>query len=265
MLTKTQLAQMAQRHHIGLATVERDYLQVMFLYRLYTRRQDLILKGGAGLRIIYRSNRYSDDLDFNASGSVESVRQILQSTTRDLLRFGVESTTTNEWVSQKGYAFHLSFKGPLADDRVTTWGGIDIDVSLREDDLVATPVRTFLNATLWGYDDIPSFTITHQARSHIFAEKVRAFFERKRPAPRDLYDLWLLLNTGETVNIDLINQKMARLQRAFEYRAFAKIVARLQVSWDQDLKQLLPNLPPFEQVSQEVLEIFRAVSTSPPA
>jgi len=228
----------------------------MFLYLLYTRTQDLILKGGTCLRIVYRSNRYSEDLDFNGRGSVESVRQILQQTTRDLARFGVQATAINEWVSQHGYAFHLSFKGPLANHRVTTWSGIDIDVSLREDDWVVTPVRSFLNASTWGYDDIPAFTLSHLSRSDIFAEKVRAFFERKQPAPRDLYDLWLLLETGETVNIDLINQRMARLQRTFEYGDFAKLVAVLRNGWEQDLKHLLPSLPPFVQVSQAVLERF---------
>ncbi len=256
MLTKTQLAHLTQRHQIGLATVERDYLQLMFLYLLYTRTQELILKGGTCLRIVYRSNRYSDDLDFNASGPVESVRQILQRTTRDLLRFGVEAKTTNDWVSQQGYAFHLSLKGPLANDRVITWAGMDIDVSLRTDD-GATPVRTFLSATIWGYDDIPSFSVTHLSRSDIFAEKVRAFFERQQPAPRDLYDLWLMLNTGESVNMERINQKLLRLQRTFQYDDFARIVTALQDSWERDLKRLLPNVPPFDQVSQPVLERFQ--------
>jgi predicted nucleotidyltransferase component of viral defense system len=257
MLTKAQLARIAQRHQISLATVERDYLQVMFLYLLYTQTQDLILKGGTCLRMVYRSNRYSDDLDFNTRGPVEAVRQILQQTTRALLRFGVQATATNEWVSQQGYAFHLSFKGPLADERVITWGGVDIDVSLREDDLATPPVRTFLSATTWGYDDIPSFTLTHLSRRDIFAEKVRAFFERKRPAPRDLYDLWLLLQSGEAVDLGLINRKMARLHQTFDYGEFARIIAALGDAWDQDLRHLLPALPPFEQVSQQVLERFR--------
>jgi len=257
MLTKMQLQRIAQRHHIGLATVERDYIQAMFLYLLYARSQDLMLKGGACLRIVYRSNRFSDDLDFQGRGSVESVRELLQQTTRTLLRFGIESVTSNEWVAQHGYAFHLSFKGPLANDRVTTWGGIDIDVSLREEDLSVTPVRTFVSATTLGYDDIPSFTITHLSRADIFAEKARAFFERKRPAPRDLYDLWLMLQMGESVNLTLINRKMARLGRTFEHGDFERVVAAMQTGWDQDLKRLLPSLPPFEQVSQEVMERFR--------
>jgi len=259
MLTRTQLARLAQRQYIGLTTVERDYLQLMFLYLLYTQTQALILKGGTCLRVVYRSNRYSDDLDFNAGDAVEAVRQILQRTRHDLVRFGVESATSNEWVAQQGYAFHLSCKGPLADERVTTWGGIDIDVSLRKDDRATPPVRTFLNATAWGYDDIPSFTLTHLARNEILAEKVRAFFERKRPAPRDLYDIWLLFETGETVNLDLINRKMARLQRTFEYRDFARIIVSLQSDWDRDLKRLLPNLPPFDQVSKQVLERFHSM------
>lgn len=259
MLTKTQIQQIAQRQHIGLATAERDYVQAIFLYLLYESTQDLLFKGGTCLRIVYRSNRFSDDLDFHAQGTVEGVRRLLQQSTRALQRFGVESATSRDWVTQQGYAFHLSFKGPLADARVATWGGIDIDVSLREEDLCLPPVRTFVSATTLGYDDVPSFTITHLSRADLFAEKVRALFERTKPVPRDLYDLWLMLQMGEPVNLTFINRKMARLRRTFEYDDFVSMVTSLQAGWDQDLRRLLPGLPPFEPLAQDVIEKFRVV------
>lgn len=259
MLTKTQLQQIAQRHHIGLATAERDYLQAIFLYLLYDSTQDLIFKGGTCLRIVYRSNRFSDDLDFNAQQTPDSVREILQHAMHALRRFGVESATSRDRIAQQGYAFHLSFKGPLSDERVTTWGGIDVDVSLREDDLCMPPVRSFVSATMLGYDDIPSFSITHLSRADIFAEKVRALFERSKPVPRDLYDLWLMLQMGEPVNVTFINRKMARLGQTFNYDGFVRTVTSLQAGWAQDLGRLVASLPPFEPLAQDVMETFRKV------
>lgn len=143
---------------------------------------------------------------------------------------------------------------------MTTWGGIDIDVSLREDDLCMPLVRTFVSTTALGYDDVPSFSITHLSRADIFAEKVRALFERTKPVPRDLYDLWLMLQMGEPVNVTFINRKMARLGRTFEYDDFVSTVTSLQAGWDQDLRRLLPGLPPFEPLAQDVMEKFRVVS-----
>lgn len=67
MLTLAQLRRIAQRNRIGLQPQERDYIQHLFLYLLYSasRREDVGLhfKGGTALRIVYHSPRFSEDLD----------------------------------------------------------------------------------------------------------------------------------------------------------------------------------------------------------
>ena len=42
MLTKAQIQRLAQRNGIGMQVQERDYLQHLLLWLLYTRSQDLI-------------------------------------------------------------------------------------------------------------------------------------------------------------------------------------------------------------------------------
>lgn len=78
MLTKQQLQRIAQRHAIGLQAQERDYVQHLFLSALYAHSQALLFKGGTALRVLHRSPRYSEDLDFNATFDLASTQTLFQ-------------------------------------------------------------------------------------------------------------------------------------------------------------------------------------------
>jgi predicted nucleotidyltransferase component of viral defense system len=70
MLTRSQIQRFAQRQGIGVQSQERDYIQHLLLFLLYRRSQELVFKGGTALRMVYKGNRYSEDLDFNAPANI---------------------------------------------------------------------------------------------------------------------------------------------------------------------------------------------------
>jgi predicted nucleotidyltransferase component of viral defense system len=76
MLTKTQIQRIAQRHGVGMQVQERDYLQHLILWLLYSSSQELIFKGGTALRLVYGGNRYSEDLDFNGPDDVATLQSL---------------------------------------------------------------------------------------------------------------------------------------------------------------------------------------------
>jgi predicted nucleotidyltransferase component of viral defense system len=46
MLTRGQIQRLAQRHGIGVQAQERDYIQYLLLFLLYSKSQSLVFKGG---------------------------------------------------------------------------------------------------------------------------------------------------------------------------------------------------------------------------
>ena len=56
MLTKAQIQRIAQRNGVGMQVQERDYVQHLILWLLYSRNQALIFKGGTALRLVYGGN-----------------------------------------------------------------------------------------------------------------------------------------------------------------------------------------------------------------
>jgi len=66
MITKEQIYLLAKKSKINETTIFREYLQLFFLSELYSRKQskDIFFKGGTALHLIYKSPRFSEDLDF---------------------------------------------------------------------------------------------------------------------------------------------------------------------------------------------------------
>jgi len=249
MLTKQQLQRIAQRHGIGLQAQERDYIQHLFLSVLYGRSQALLFKGGTALRVLHRSPRYSEDLDFNTTLDLAGTKALFRQAIADLVRFGVMAVARNEWESAVGYSFDLSFQGPLYDGRDRSKGKVRVDTNLRSE-RVATE-RRLVSAE---YDDVVPFLLTALTVEHLFAEKVRALLMRGKA--RDLYDLWFLLEQGLHVDLDLINAKLALYETTFAVEQFEKQVEALKESWQRDLRPLLAQVPEFAMVRNRVLQAF---------
>ncbi len=249
MLTRRQIMKLATKNKIPGYTQERDYVQTLFLYCLYPE-EDIVFKGGTALRLVHKSNRYSEDLDFNSY--TDRTENVLKNTVKRLEDFGIEGEVKDEYTHEWSYSFRLVYKGPLYVTGEKGKGGIDIEVSLREETIEKE--TKFLSSQ---YEDINDFLITVLDIKDITAEKVRALMVRKKP--RDLYDLWFLINKGIYIRKKLIDQKLRMYDREFRLQEFKEAIQEVEDGWKRDLETLLPSTPDFEQVSGDVLEVFEEI------
>ncbi len=249
MLTRRQIMKLATKNKIPGYTQERDYVQTLFLYCLYPE-EDIVFKGGTALRLVHKSNRYSEDLDFNSY--TDRTENVLKNTVKRLEDFGIEGEVKDEYTHEWSYSFRLVYKGPLYVTGEKGKGGIDIEVSLREETIEKE--TKFLSSQ---YEDINDFLITVLDIKDITAEKVRALMVRKKP--RDLYDLWFLINKGIYIRKKLIDQKLRLYDREFRLQEFKEAIQEVEDGWKRDLETLLPSTPDFEQVSGDVLEVFEEI------
>ena len=241
MLTRTQIQRLAQRNHIGMQAQERDYLQHLLLMLLYSRSQALIFKGGTALRLVSRGGRYSEDLDFSALvsgdpmvaavGSAE-LRSLWQAVVADLRDFGAEGEIRNVWEGEVGLSFDVSYQGPLYDGRDRSKGKVRVDISLR-----GGPLATRRELVRSEYDDVRPFVITVLSPEHLLAEKVRALLVRAKP--RDLYDVWLLIEQGVHLDGDLIGQKLKLYEMILTQAVVEAALTRARADWERDLRPLL--------------------------
>ncbi len=250
MLTRQQIQRLAQRHAIGLHAQERDYLQHLILALLYSRAQKLIFKGGTALRLAYRGNRYSEDLDFNAPGlAAAGVEMEWQAVIAGLAAYGIEAELRNPWRTDVGYSVDLSYRGPLYDGRDRTKGKVRLDANLRPETVA---VQSILITS--EYDDIRPFVLSVISREHLLAEKVRALVVRGKP--RDLYDLWLLVNQGVKPPEALLQEKLDLYDLVWSKDAWQAGLARVEVDWERDLRPLLPQFVDFAVARTQVESVL---------
>jgi len=245
MLTRAQIQRLAQRNHIGIQVQERDYLQHLLLSLLYNRSQVLSFKGGTALRLVYRGNRYSEDLDFNGPDDVDALRHLWRDVVADLRDFGILAEVRNEWESGVGYSFDVSYQRPLYDGHDRSKGKVRIDVNRRPES-----VETQRELVTSDYDDVRPFVVTVLTLEHLMAEKVRALLVRGKP--RDLYDVWLLLSQGVSPDRALIERKLALYDMAFSVEALEEALTRVRTGWERDLQPLLPQFVAYEDVRRVV-------------
>ena len=239
MLTRAQIQRLAQRHRVGMQVQERDYVQHLLLRTLTGRSQGLVFKGGTALRLVYRGNRFSEDLDFNVAigadslVSVAALWSLWQQIVGDLADFGVAAELRNEWEGEAGYSLDVSYQGPLYDGRDRSKGKVRVDISRRLE-----PVETRRELVRSEYDDVLPFVVTVLTPEHLLAEKVRALIVRAKP--RDLYDVWLLLAQGVTLERGLVEQKLALYGLNLTATSLESALSQAARDWERDLRPLLP-------------------------
>lgn len=249
MLTRAQIQRLAQRHNMGVQAQERDYIQYLLLMLLYSRSQSLLFKGGTALRIVHRTGRYSEDLDFNGTIDTDEIKDLWGGLLDELRGFGINAEIRNEWLAEVGYSFDVSYQGPLYDGRDRTKGKVRVDISLRHEE-----VDTERELVSSEYDDVRPFVATVLTREHLVAEKVRALLMRGKA--RDVYDLWLLSNQGVSIQPELVSRKLSIANVTLSRASLNDALDRAGKDWERDLRPLLPQFVRWEDILKQVQPIL---------
>jgi predicted nucleotidyltransferase component of viral defense system len=253
MLTRAQIQRLAQRHGISIQAQERDYLQYLLLFSLYNRSQALVFKGGTALRIVYKGNRYSEDLDFNGPAETPMLQGLWKNVLEDLGGFGINAEIRNEWQSTVGYSFDVSYQGPIYDGRDRTKGKVRVDISTRRE---KTDTQRVLVPS--EYDDIRPFVLTVISPEHLLAEKVRALLVRSKA--RDVFDIWLLINQGIVVDRKLIEKKLALYEIPLTTQNLDDALDKAKADWARDLRPLLPQLVSWKDAASQIEPVLRKLT-----
>lgn len=213
MITLAQLKPFAKKYNTNDATVFREYLQFLFLSRLYTysKTRQIIFKGGTAIHLIFQAPRFSEDLDFTVVMPVTEFRDVLTKTFSALENEGQISFKERETLT--GKRFLLSATLPDA----TLRSFINLDFSFREQ------VFEIENSHLKPeYPILFTSEISHMSKNEIISEKIRAIMHRQKG--RDIYDLWYLLANNAKIDLKLVSEKFKYHNEIYNSEALIKRV-----------------------------------------
>lgn len=216
MIAETTLREITQKYQIDDGTVLREYFQNLFLSYFYQHEQTdrIYFKGGAALRLIYRSPRFSEDIDFSAGlTNVGPIESAVIDTLNMISKEGVATDIEEATPTTGGY---------IANIRFTAYGHtilLRLEVSLRRGKRVGAL------ATVTS-DFLPDYTVLQLEESQLVGEKIAALLTRKKP--RDFYDFYFLLR----------HNMISKTRETFE--AVLTALNESNIRFDSELRKFLP-------------------------
>lgn len=232
MISKEQIKELSQRFSIDEFTILREYIQIVFLGVLYSRKesQDIYFKGGTAIHLLLKSSRFSEDLDFTAKLTIAELKDCLEDVLKKVNLVIPDTTLKKVNVGNKSLSGILSYqteemKFPL---------NIHIEFSIREKPF--TEEEKVLETDL---PISPQPVIRHLGWQEVLAEKIRAFIIRAKG--RDVYDLWYLLSKGIDVDWKMVNKKLEFYKKTASFQDVYKKVGKLDdKKIKDDLQKFLP-------------------------
>lgn len=226
---------------LPLHVLEQDYIQALFLQKLYSENEELVFKGGTYLKHAYGLDRFSEDLDFTSRS--KNVENPVRRAVNQLSDYGVDAEIDKVDDREVSFSCRLRFSGPLYDGTDKTRGSIEIDVSKRKDVILEPEwVRMFFD-----YPEIRVVNALGLQKKELLAEKLRALSTRNKA--RDLYDCWYLIQQGTALDKELFGKKLDVVNED----PIAEISITKEI-WQDDLRMFLENPPSFQKVQEEVKE-----------
>ncbi len=247
MISIEELNQMKNKRKTNLYYVEKEYLQYIFLSAISRYPDNFVFKGGTCLRICFEHERASEYLDFNTNLSVNRLREVVEACLKEFELLNIRYEIYSEKAFEGNIRIEVRLEGPLFAGRLSSTNTLKIDFNKGKVKHKAVKVIQKL------FSDVPQFTIVVLDEKEIFAEKIRALISRGEP--RDLYDVWMLLNEKVDINKELVLSKLKE-----EKVDIARFKLPSEEDYNLSLKSLVNILPSYEQVKNEVSELLDKIS-----
>lgn len=234
MITKNQLFDLSREYKINETVILREYIQLYFLSRLYSyeESQKIFFKGGTAIHFIYKSARFSEDLDFTVEETEEKFTSFIKEFFESIKK--EEPMEFKERKTITGKRYLLTYSPTVVIFKVF----INLDFSFREKILLKSKsiITTDFPVIFRSY-------LYHPEKNELLAEKIRAFLTRNEG--RDIYDIWYLLSKKGEIDDKIILEKL----RYYKINSFDKkdILKKLNLF---NKKDFILNLRPFVSIDE---------------
>ncbi len=219
MISRETITEAATRYHTRDVNIAREYVQHVFLNYLYKKAdaERLLFKGGTALRIVYKSPRFSEDLDYSCYGlAAGQIENLFLSTLADLERSGLTIA-----VHEKSHETSGGYYGEATFHIYEHAVALEINVNIKAGETVAGEYK------LIHGDFAPNYGLQMLPEAMLVQEKIQALMTRKKP--RDFYDLYFMLRAG------LISP-----ERRDVLRQALPIIEATDIDFRQELEVFLP-------------------------
>lgn len=226
MLSEQELKELSVKLQAGFVNISREYVQNLFLFHFYSFKdaESILFKGGTALRLLYRSPRFSEDLDFSTKSiNKKLIEDLLQDTCVKIDQEGITVNIQESKVSSGGYICILTFQ----------IGGHQVDTAI---EISARKNKISGEVIIVDNPYIPVYTVVVLKKNELISEKIEALVNRRKP--RDYFDLYFMLRAGLLPDKKVLKQILP-------------MVKATKIDFKKELKEFLP------QSHQNIIKDFK--------
>ncbi len=280
MITRADINDRVKEWGLREDIVEKDYVLGWFLLGIGQNpilSESWVFKGGTCLTLCFiETNLVSEELDFtlinNGPETLKSLKPILNDIAiwiyeNSGIEISIKTATFKRYLNSRG-KHAMQLKVPYVGPRQMRRSTPKIKLDITSDELLA--LKPEKRIIFHPYPDIlHSKTVLAYSYVEIFAEKVRALFQRLRP--RDLYDVIHLLHHDQKrpsakLFLDVLKRKCAYVE--IEIPSIIELESSplkndLLAEWENMLAHQLPNLPPIEIFWNELPKLYQWLNNQP--
>lgn len=267
MIKPGEIQAIANLQKVRDTQIEKDYIITWLLTGLSQNeylKEKLLFKGGTALKKAYYPDyRFSEDLDFTFVGNAFDKDGILNAF-GEIFEWAFEESRIRftfkeiSELSTGNVNFYAGYIGPLGGDGSKK----DLKVDISQDEKIYYPPED--RKIYADYSDVEGdFVCKCYSLGEIISEKMRTLMERT--TPRDLYDLWYLLDEeGLDIEDYVFGFQEKAAFKGLDPNDFVNKVnskkKTLKSQWEQYLAHQVNDLPDFEDVWRDFGKHLRRFS-----
>lgn len=264
MIQPGEIQSIAGKEGVRDTQIEKDYVISWVTYGIANNpflKDNLVFKGGTVLKKVYFPDyRFSEDLDFTFPGKDFDIEAI-KAAFSELIDWVYEESRIslsiqNETQHETGnFNFYLAYTGPLGGAGANK----DIKVDISQDELIynAPEEKRIINI----YSDLEEkYSIFCYSLGEVIAEKMRSIMQRT--APRDIYDLWYLLEVeGQDIEDHIFAFQDKTKHKGYDPNELIKVIEQKEKTfaknWKEHLTNQMTKIPDFNDVWRELGKHWR--------
>lgn len=270
MIPLVEINHFAQKFQVAAETIEKDYVISWILLCLSksTIKNNFIFYGGTAIkRIYFEEHRFSEDIDLLSTHAF-TLSHILQELScleyaHEKANLLLEVNKNNIIATNDHAQLFINYLG--YDEIIGAPKEIRLDFAMERQ-----PNGTIADkAMIETYSDLKNLSIHLNVMSlnTILANKLGLLIDLTRNEPRDLFDIWFLLNRLDKFDYNFNQVGEAFKERFSFYPTLAVLVPRLnnpsmRKNWTTRLSKQVAQLPHFDLVVDDISSKLQKIFTN---
>lgn len=267
MIPLAEINYFSQKSKVPSETIEKDYVisWILLCIAKSALKNDFIFYGGTAIkRIYFEEHRFSEDIDLLSAKklSLDSILEGLNclNYARDEANISLSINKDNIIVGKDRIQMYVNYTG--YDEIVGSPKEIRLDFAMNMD----LYGKIIDKAVIETYSDLKKIKarLSVMTLNTILANKLGLLLDRTRNEPRDLFDVWFLLQRLDKFDYNF-SQVCEAFKNKYGLRLSAKIIfpnlrsVAMKNNWSIRLSKQMPILPDINIVINDIEEKLKEI------